>query len=141
MRHHRILPNLLASLASISALAFTCCRKSSEPQRAQQLAKSAKAPAYATLPTGSSKPERGPELGKVTTYQGEGQVLQVDAGRGRVTIAHQEVIGFMAAMIMTFRVKDSKLLDGFKPGDRVEFTLEETPQSVTISSIKKKPAG
>jgi len=141
MRHHRILKNLLAGLASISALAFTCCRKSSEPQRAQQLAKSAKAPAYATLPTGSSKPERGPELGKVTTYQGEGQVLQVDTGRGRVTIAHQEVTGFMAAMTMTFRVKDSKLLDGFKPGDRVEFTLEETPESVTISSIKKKPAG
>ena len=137
MRHHRILPNLLASLASISALDFTCCRKSSEPQRAQELAKSAKAPAYATLPTGSSKPERG----KVTTYQGEGQILQVDAARGRVMIAHQEIIGFMAAMTMTFRVKDGKLLDGFKPGDRVEFTLEETPQSVTISSIKKKPAG
>ena len=134
---HRILENLLASVASISALAVTCCRKPSEPQRAQELAKSAKAPAYATLPTGSSKPERG----KVTTYRGEGQILQVDSAQGRVMIAHQEVIGFMAAMTMTFRVKDSKLLDRFKPGDRVEFTLEETPQSVTISSIKKKPAG
>ena len=141
MRHHRILKNSLAGLASISALAFTCCRKSSEPRRAQELVKSAKAPAYATLPTGSSKPERGAERGKVTTYRGEGQILQVDAGRGRVTIAHQEVIGFMAAMTMTFRVKDGKLLDGFKPGDRVEFTLEETPQSVMISSIRKKAAG
>ncbi len=141
MRHHRILKNLLASVASISALAFTCCRKPSEPQKAQELAKSAKAPAYATPPTGSSKPERGAERGKVTTYRGEGQILQVDAGRGRVTIAHQEVIGFMAAMTMTFRVKDGKLLDGFKPGDRVEFTLEETPQSVMISSIRKKAAG
>ena len=133
MRHHRILPNLLASLASISALAFTCCRKPSEPQRAQELAKSAKAPAYATLPAGSSN--------QVTTYQGEGEILRVDAAQGRVTIAHKEIVGFMAAMTMTFRVKDSKLLDRFKPGDRVEFTLEETPQSVTISSIKKKPAG
>ena len=141
MRHHRILKNSLAGLASISALAFTCCRKSSEPRRAQELAKSAKAPAYATLPTGSSKPEPGPEYGKVTTYRGEGQVLQVDAAQGRVMIAHQEIIGFMAAMTMTFRVKDSKLLDGFKPGDRVEFTLDETPQSVTISSIKRKPTG
>ena len=141
MRHHRILKNLLAGLASISALAFTCCRKSSEPQRALELAKSAKAPAYATLPTGSSKPEPGPERGKVTTYQGEGQILQVDAAQGRVMIAHKEIIGFMAAMTMTFRVKDSKLLDGFRPGDRVEFTLDETLQSVSISSIKKKPAG
>jgi len=141
MRHHRILPNLLASLASIPVLAFTCCRKPSEPQRAQELAKSAKAPAYATLPTGSSKPGRGPERGKVTTYQGEGQILQVDAAQGRVMIAHKEIIGFMAAMTMTFRVKDGKLLDGFKPGDRVEFTLEETPQSVMISSIRKKAAG
>jgi Cu/Ag efflux protein CusF len=128
-------------LASISVLAFTCCRKSSEPQRAQELARSAKAPAYATLPAGSSSPECGPESGKVTEYQGEGQVLRVDAAQGRVTIAHKEIIGFMAAMTMTFRVKDSKLLDRVKPGDRVEFTLEEAPQSVTISSIKKKPTG
>ena len=58
-----------------------------------------------------------------------------------MTIAHKEIVGFMAAMTMTFRVKDSKLLDGVKPGDRVEFTLDETPQSVTISSIKRKPTG
>jgi len=44
-------------------------------------------------------------------------------------------------MTMTFRVKDSKLLDGVKPGDRVEFTLAETAQSVTISSIRRKPTG
>ena len=133
MRHRRIRPILLASLASIPVLALTGCRKSSEPQRTQELAKSAKAPAYATLPAGSSN--------QVTTYQGEGEILRVDAAQGRVTIAHKEIVGFMAAMTMTFRVKDSKLLDGFKPGDRVEFTLEETPQSVSISSIKKKSTG
>jgi len=133
MRRRRILPILLASLALIPVLAFTCCRKSSEPERTQALSKSAKAPAYATLPAVSSK--------HVATYRGEGQILQVDAAQGRVTIAHQEISGFMAAMTMTFRVKDSKLLGGVKPGDRVEFTLEETPQSVTISSIKKKPTG
>jgi len=138
MRHRRILPILLASLASIPVLALTGCRKSSEPQRAQDLAK---APAYATLPAGSSKPESGPERGTVTTYRGEGQILRVDSAQGRVTIAHKEIIGFMAAMTMTFRVKDSKLLDGVKPGDRVEFTLAETAQSVTISSIRRKPTG
>jgi len=141
MRHRRILPILLASLASIPVLALTGCRKSSEPQRAQDLAKSAKAPAYATLPAGSSKPESRPERGTVTTYRGEGQILRVDSAQGRVTIAHKEIIGFMAAMTMTFRVKDSKLLDGVKPGDRVEFTLAETAQSVTISSIRRKPTG
>jgi Cu/Ag efflux protein CusF len=133
MRRRRSLRTLLAGWGCASALAFVSCGKSAPPDRTREVEKSAKAPSYATLPPGSSK--------TVATYRGEGQVQRVDAAQGRVTIRHQEIPGFMGAMTMTFRVKDGKLLDGVRAGDEVQFTLEETPQSVTISSIGKKPAG
>ena len=88
------------------------------------------------------RPERKSDKAAIEQrFHVRGEVRGVDAQSKLIRIKHEEIPNYMAAMTMTFRVKDSKLLDGFKPGDRVEFTLEETPQSVTISSIKKKPAG
>ena len=72
----------------------------------------------------------------IAIHPAKGQVLQVDRASGSVTIAHQDIPGFMPAMTMTFRVKSPYLLDNIKAGDEVEFELEVTAKSVTIRSIK-----
>ena len=72
----------------------------------------------------------------IAIHPAKGQVLQVDRASGSVTIAHQDIPGFMPAMTMTFRVKRPYLLDNIKAGDEVEFELEVTAKSVTIRSIK-----
>ena len=50
-------------------------------------------------------------------YIVEGTVVAVEGEQ--VTIAHQEIEGFMDAMTMPFDVASPELLDGVKPGDRV----------------------
>jgi Cu/Ag efflux protein CusF len=112
----------LACAVAFAALAWWQAR------RAGELARAAKAPRYATLPADPS--------GRAGTYHAAGQVLHVDPGQGRVTIAHQDIPNFMPAMTMTFRVKDPRLLDEIKPGDEVDFELEVSAQAVTIRSIK-----
>lgn len=58
-------------------------------------------------------------------YPITGQVLAVDIGERKVTIAHQDIPGFMPAMTMPFVVleKDQAILKAIAPGDRITATL------------------
>lgn len=58
-------------------------------------------------------------------YPLKGRVVEVDAGNRKVTIAHEDIPGFMPAMTMPFVVleKDAALLQGVAPGDEVTATL------------------
>jgi Cu/Ag efflux protein CusF len=58
------------------------------------------------------------------TYPVKGTIESLDPGNKTARIAHEEIQGYMKAMTMNFRVADVKLLDGLKPGDRVEGTLK-----------------
>ena len=55
----------------------------------------------------------------------KGKVVEVDVASRRVTIAHDDVPGFMPAMTMPFVVleKDAALLQGMAPGDEITATL------------------
>lgn len=55
----------------------------------------------------------------------EGTVVAVDAANRTLTIAHEDIPGFMPAMTMEFVVleKDAVLLSNVSPGDRVTATL------------------
>jgi protein SCO1/2 len=55
----------------------------------------------------------------------EGTVVAVEAADRKLTIAHEDIPGFMPAMTMEFVVlqKDAVLLDHISPGDRVTATL------------------
>ena len=52
-------------------------------------------------------------------YTLQGQVLSVAADRKEATIKHEEIKGFMAAMTMPYKVRDTKELDGLAPGDLI----------------------
>jgi protein SCO1/2 len=56
-------------------------------------------------------------------YELKGRVESIDLANQRVTIAHEDIKGYMEAMTMGFAVKDEKVLRELKSGDRVTATL------------------
>jgi protein SCO1 len=74
---------------------------------------------------------------QTVTYQGAGVVRSINPKFPSVEIDHQEIKGLMPAMRMEFYVRDKSLLDGLKPGDRVEFTLENGVGGLKITALKR----
>ena len=52
-----------------------------------------------------------------------GLLLAIDPSHHTITVSCKEIPGYMEAMVMTFRVKDSTLPEGLQPGVMVDFTL------------------
>jgi Cu/Ag efflux protein CusF len=59
----------------------------------------------------------------VRRYELKGRVESIDFNRKRLTVAHEEIKGYMDAMTMGFAVKDENVLRGLKSGDQVEAVL------------------
>lgn len=60
------------------------------------------------------------------THGGTATVKKVDAGAGMVTLDHGPIASMKwPAMSMDFAVADKKMLDGLKPGAKVEFRFTE----------------
>ena len=57
------------------------------------------------------------------TYTLQGQVLAVTPDHAQATIKHEEIKGFMAAMTMPYKMKDTQQLNGIVPGDLISATL------------------
>ena len=70
-------------------------------------------------------------------HQGVGVVEEVDEGAAQIQINHEEIKGYMPAMSMPYRVKDKTLLGVAKPGDKVEFTMEDSSAGIFIIELKK----
>lgn len=56
-------------------------------------------------------------------YSIKGKVVNVDKRGGAVTVAHEAIPGYMEAMTMPFKLKDSFWLDVMTDGDRLQATL------------------
>ena len=53
-------------------------------------------------------------------------------------IRHGDFKGMdMPAMTMAFPVKDAKMLDGLKPGDRVKFSVEQAGGDLVITKLER----
>lgn len=70
------------------------------------------------------------------TYAIRGRVVAVAANRQSVTLAHEEIPGYMKAMTMPFPVKDPRVLEGIEPGDEVEGELVVTEEEGWISRLR-----
>jgi protein SCO1/2 len=66
---------------------------------------------------------RDEQKSEVVTYSLTGEVVKIDRGKGRLTVAHDDIPGFMDPMTMPFRVKDSSLFEGLAVGDTIAATL------------------
>jgi Cu/Ag efflux protein CusF len=69
-------------------------------------------------------------------FHGVGKITAIDAASGAVTIDHGAIPGLMEAMEMPYQAKPAKLLEGLKPGDKVDFAVDG--KSLTIVEVRKK---
>jgi len=60
---------------------------------------------------------------EATRYSARGVLKNIDVPKKRVSIAHEDIPGFMNAMTMPFDVKDASLLTGLAVGDTVTFSF------------------
>lgn len=70
----------------------------------------------------------------------EGEIRRVDKSSGRVTIKHGPIKSVdMPPMTMVFTVERVGMLENFKPGDNVLFTVRSDQGKLTITELKPKP--
>jgi Cu/Ag efflux protein CusF len=70
----------------------------------------------------------------------EGEIRRIDKSSGRVTIKHGPIKSVdMPPMTMVFTVERVAMLDSFKPGDNVLFTVRSDQGKLTITELKLKP--
>jgi protein SCO1/2 len=71
------------------------------------------------------------------TFAVRGVIQQIPPDLRHVTIKHEKIPGYMAAMTMDFSVRDTNALAGFAPGDEITFTLVVTADDDWIENLKK----
>jgi protein SCO1/2 len=68
-------------------------------------------------------------------YDLSGKVVSVDKAKKEVTIAHEEIAGYMPAMTMPFPLKDEWAFDVLAPGNKVGAKLVVDTNSYWLESI------
>jgi protein SCO1/2 len=70
-------------------------------------------------------------------YPLKGKVVEVDTNDRTVTIAHEDIVGYMPSMTMPFKIKNDADLQMLKPGDDITGTLvvDDLSSWVEIISI------
>jgi protein SCO1/2 len=71
------------------------------------------------------------------SYAARGVVQQIALDQRRVTIRHEAITGYMAAMTMDFSVRDTNALNGLSPGDQITFNLRVSPDDDWIENIQR----
>lgn len=78
---------------------------------------------------------------KTESGTGQGEVRRIAKEQNKVTLRHGEIRTLdMPAMTMVFTVRDAALLDRVKVGDKVQFTVEKTPDGVfLVTALQPAP--
>ena len=63
-------------------------------------------------------------------FESVGVVMKVDTAKSRVTLDHEEIKGFMAAMVMSYLVTRRELLKGLEAGNKVRFTVDADKRAI-----------
>ena len=70
-------------------------------------------------------------------YALQGQILSVAPSGMEASIKHEEIKGLMAAMTMTYKVRDAQQFAGLKPGDVITSTLVVVSNDAYLTGVKK----
>ena len=71
------------------------------------------------------------------TFSVRGIIQQLSPDHRHVTIKHEKIPGYMAAMTMDFSVRDTNALAGFAPGDEITFALVVTGDDDWIENLQR----
>lgn len=75
-------------------------------------------------------PARAQETAATGIFHGVGVVKAIDTATGALTLDHEEIKGFMPAMVMMYRVKPRKLSAGLRVGDKIGFDIDAKPYTI-----------
>jgi protein SCO1/2 len=83
---------------------------------------------------GCHSPDAGPasaDSQQFKTYPLRGKVVGTNAATGEVTLDHQAIPGFMEAMTMPYKLRDTRILGELHPGDLVtaDVLVSQTPDA------------
>ena len=79
----------------------------------------------------------GGKAAQGTVHKGTGVIKKVDAAKGAVTLDHDPIKSVnWSAMTMTFNVKDKKMLENVKSGQKVQFEFIQQGKENVITSIR-----
>jgi protein SCO1 len=68
-------------------------------------------------------------------YELKGKVVRVEKDRHQVVLDHEEIPGYMEAMIMPYTIKDDQILAELAPGDQLHATLVVDADSSWLEDI------
>ncbi|HYA71819.1 MAG TPA: copper-binding protein [Roseiarcus sp.] len=69
-------------------------------------------------------PAQAQETAATGIFHGVGVVKAIDGATGALTLDHEEIKGFMAAMEMMYRVKPPALSADLRVGDKIAFDID-----------------
>jgi protein SCO1/2 len=67
----------------------------------------------------------------------QGQVLALTADHKEANIKHEDIVGFMPAMTMPYKVRDAKEFASIGPGDLINATLVVVSNDAYLKDVKK----
>jgi protein SCO1/2 len=85
----------------------------------------------------SSAPARATTNATPRIFQVKGVIHEVFPEKKQVKIAHENIPGYMEAMVMMLDVRQADELKGLEPGDQVSFRMLVTDDDGWIDQIKK----
>ncbi|HMF58469.1 MAG TPA: SCO family protein [Pyrinomonadaceae bacterium] len=68
-------------------------------------------------------------------YELKGKVVSVDKSHHEITIAHDEIKGYMPAMVMPYKLRDEQMLDILQPNDQISATLVVSNESSWLEDV------
>jgi Cu/Ag efflux protein CusF len=71
-------------------------------------------------------------------FRGAGVVKAIGATTGWLTLAHEEIKGFMPAMVMMYRVEPPELSAKLHVGDRVAFDIDAAHYTIIGAKIVER---
>jgi len=67
----------------------------------------------------------------------DGEIRKVDRDAKKLTIKHGPILNLdMPAMTMVFQVKDARVLDQVKAGDKIKFAAEKTGGAYVVTHVE-----
>lgn len=74
--------------------------------------------------------DEGSQKAEGPLYEGTGVIIATDSVASRLVVDHEDIKGYMAAMVMGFAVESPALLEGLMEGDRVQFTIDAEKNAI-----------
>jgi Cu(I)/Ag(I) efflux system periplasmic protein CusF len=68
------------------------------------------------------------------------EITRLQLDRNRVTLKHERIPSIkMDAMTMPFKLKEAKLFDGYKVGDKLQIVVKNDDGDLFITQVRKQP--